>query len=60
MMVTHPHEDDELSDDEIREDEAVLKLRWVKGYNHSNPNNPVILIVDEESGFAFNKMTGNG
>ena len=59
-MVTHPHEEDELSDEEIGEDEATLKLRWVKGYNHSNPNNPGILIVDEESRFAFNKTTGNG
>ena len=60
VMVTHPHEDDELSDEEIGEDEAALKLRWVKGYNHSNPNNPGILIVNEESRFAFNKTTGNG
>ena len=53
-MVTHP--EDGNSDDSSE----VLQFRWVKGYDHNNPNNPGILVVNEEARFAFNKMTEDG
>jgi hypothetical protein len=60
MMVTHPEEPTDHSEEEIEDVQQTFKFRWVKGYNHNNPNNPGILIVNEEARFAFNKMAGNG
>ena len=59
MMVTHP-EDGDPSENEDDDAEEVLKFRWVKGYNHDNPDNPGILVVNEKARFSFNKMTANG
>ena len=58
MMVTHPEGQDSL-DDEDREGTEPLKLRFMKGYDHTDPRNPGVLIVNEAYRFAFNKSRGD-
>ena len=58
MMVTHPEGQDSL-DDEDREGTEPLKLRFMKGYDHTDPRNPGVLVVNEAYRFAFNKSRGD-